>query len=97
MSYDYAAYKKSLECLFGLGALDKIKLLLLFHIVRVQVPPSGEETGPKITLRGLSCTECISGKKQFGVYTDSFTGNHVRWLDGIQRPIYALGHYANSG
>ncbi|GFS60717.1 hypothetical protein TNIN_333201, partial [Trichonephila inaurata madagascariensis] len=44
-----------------------------------------------------SCTECISGKKQLGVSTDGFTGNHVRWLGGIQRPLYALDHYANSG
>ncbi|GFV67672.1 hypothetical protein TNCV_4623521 [Trichonephila clavipes] len=26
MSYDYVARKSSLECLFGLGALDKIKV-----------------------------------------------------------------------
>ncbi|GFU87172.1 hypothetical protein TNCV_1113821 [Trichonephila clavipes] len=34
---------KTLQCLFSVGALSKIKLLVL-HIVRAQVPPSGEET-----------------------------------------------------
>ncbi|GFX40845.1 hypothetical protein TNCV_3760661 [Trichonephila clavipes] len=45
MSYDYAAYLRSLECLFGLDALGDIKFPKQFHIVKAQVPPSGEETG----------------------------------------------------
>ncbi|GFT87830.1 hypothetical protein TNCV_799401 [Trichonephila clavipes] len=31
------------------------------------------------------------------VYTDGFAGSDVRWLGGIQGPLYTLGHYANSG
>ncbi|GFX93601.1 hypothetical protein TNCV_1587781 [Trichonephila clavipes] len=46
MLYGYAACKRSLKCLFGLGALGKIKFLQVwFRIFRTQVPPSGEETG----------------------------------------------------
>ncbi|GFX71151.1 uncharacterized protein TNCV_3649161 [Trichonephila clavipes] len=37
MSYDYTACKKSLECLFGLGALGKIKFFVRFRIVRAMV------------------------------------------------------------
>ncbi|GFT79969.1 hypothetical protein TNCV_4598511 [Trichonephila clavipes] len=44
MSHDYAACLTSQECLFGLSALDKIKFLVPCRIVRVQVPPSEEET-----------------------------------------------------
>ncbi|GFU91460.1 hypothetical protein TNCV_2542281 [Trichonephila clavipes] len=43
MSYDYVACKISLKCLFGLGALGKIKFLSRFRIVRAQVPSSGGE------------------------------------------------------
>ncbi|GFU94124.1 hypothetical protein TNCV_966941 [Trichonephila clavipes] len=44
MSHDYAACKRSLECLFGFGAHGKIKFLLRFRIVRAQVTSSDEET-----------------------------------------------------
>ncbi|GFX55231.1 hypothetical protein TNCV_1156881 [Trichonephila clavipes] len=37
-------FKISLECLFGLGAVGKIKLLVQFPIVRAQIPSSEEET-----------------------------------------------------
>ncbi|GFY07543.1 uncharacterized protein TNCV_3650501 [Trichonephila clavipes] len=43
MLYGYAAHKGSLECLFDLGVLGKIKSLVQIRIVRAQVPPSGEE------------------------------------------------------
>ncbi|GFU50768.1 uncharacterized protein TNCV_2494741 [Trichonephila clavipes] len=36
---------KILERLFGFSALGKIKFLVLLHIVRSQVPSSGEEAG----------------------------------------------------
>ncbi|GFU82286.1 hypothetical protein TNCV_3195581 [Trichonephila clavipes] len=45
MSYDYAASKRSLDCLLGLSALGKIKILVQVCTVRAQVPPSREETG----------------------------------------------------
>ncbi|GFS55331.1 uvrD_C_2 domain-containing protein [Trichonephila clavipes] len=45
MSYDYVTCKRCLECLFGLGALGKIKFQEQFRNVRAQVPPSGEKTG----------------------------------------------------
>ncbi|GFW83970.1 glucose dehydrogenase [Trichonephila clavipes] len=45
MSYDYAACKISLGCLFGLDTLGKIKFLEQIRIIRAWVPPSGEETG----------------------------------------------------
>ncbi|GFW63719.1 hypothetical protein TNCV_4940111 [Trichonephila clavipes] len=53
MSCDYATCKRSLERLFGLGALGKIKFLLQFGIVRAQGPPSGEETERQNYLRHL--------------------------------------------
>ncbi|GFX46182.1 hypothetical protein TNCV_2298311 [Trichonephila clavipes] len=41
MSYECAACKGFLECLFGLGILGKIKLFVRFRVVRVLVPFSG--------------------------------------------------------
>ncbi|GFX96412.1 hypothetical protein TNCV_2055291 [Trichonephila clavipes] len=45
MPYDFAACQRSLECMFGLGALGKIKFPMQFYIVRAQIPPSVEDTG----------------------------------------------------
>ncbi|GFV03497.1 hypothetical protein TNCV_5060381 [Trichonephila clavipes] len=45
MSYDYMAFERSIQCLFGFSALGKIKFLEQVSIVRALVPPSGEETG----------------------------------------------------
>ncbi|GFW00707.1 hypothetical protein TNCV_2304801 [Trichonephila clavipes] len=41
-----ATCKRSFDCLFGLGALRKIKFVVQFRIVKAQVPSSGEKTGP---------------------------------------------------
>ncbi|GFY24807.1 uncharacterized protein TNCV_2689981 [Trichonephila clavipes] len=54
----------SQEYLFGLGALRKINFIVPFHIVRVQVPSSGEETGrlnyfASIATRGLLATDHV--------------------------------------
>ncbi|GFW47989.1 hypothetical protein TNCV_2401761 [Trichonephila clavipes] len=54
MSYDYTVCKRSLECLFGLGTLSKIKNPSTgLHIVGAQVPSCREETGRQNDLRGL--------------------------------------------
>ncbi|GFW20687.1 uncharacterized protein TNCV_1049101 [Trichonephila clavipes] len=53
MSYDYTACKRSLECLFGLGHLVRIKILAQIRIVGTQVPPSTKETGCQNYLRWL--------------------------------------------
>ncbi|GFW07618.1 cleavage and polyadenylation specificity factor subunit 5 [Trichonephila clavipes] len=42
MLYDFVALKRSLECLFDLGSLSKITFQGSFHIIRAQMPPSGE-------------------------------------------------------
>ncbi|GFW99708.1 hypothetical protein TNCV_3419391 [Trichonephila clavipes] len=43
MSYDYAACQRSLEYLFRLDAIGKIKFLIQFRIFKAQVPPSEKE------------------------------------------------------
>ncbi|GFX26619.1 hypothetical protein TNCV_4536301 [Trichonephila clavipes] len=53
MSHDYTACERSLECLFGLSALGKIKYQYRFALSRAQVPPSEEETGCQNYLRQL--------------------------------------------
>ncbi|GFW79860.1 putative LOC100569746 [Trichonephila clavipes] len=47
LDYIRASHGKSLECLLGLDALDKIAFLARFHIVRAQVSSSGKKTGGK--------------------------------------------------
>ncbi|GFS57275.1 hypothetical protein TNCV_491681 [Trichonephila clavipes] len=54
MTYDYVACKRSLECMFGLGVLNRIKFLKQVRIVRAQVPPSEEETGHQNYLRQMN-------------------------------------------
>ncbi|GFX30411.1 hypothetical protein TNCV_3460621 [Trichonephila clavipes] len=44
MSFDYAACEKSLECLFGLSALEKNKFQEQFSVFRAQMPPTEEGT-----------------------------------------------------
>ncbi|GFW74035.1 hypothetical protein TNCV_545591 [Trichonephila clavipes] len=59
MSYDYTACERSLECLFSLSALVKIKILVQARIVRAQVPSSGEETGCQNYLWQLVSSICV--------------------------------------
>ncbi|GFW82768.1 uncharacterized protein TNCV_3493381 [Trichonephila clavipes] len=48
MSYDYTARKRSLECLFGLSALDKIKSLYRFASSELRCLPLGRKLGVKL-------------------------------------------------
>ncbi|GFY27163.1 hypothetical protein TNCV_2067841 [Trichonephila clavipes] len=50
MLYDYAAWKTSLVCLYGLDAFCKIEFLVWFRIV-THVPLSGEDAGRQNYLR----------------------------------------------
>ncbi|GFY27040.1 hypothetical protein TNCV_2066611 [Trichonephila clavipes] len=51
--HDDGTCERSLECLFGLGAVGKIKFLRMFRHVRAQVLSSAEETWLQNYLRQL--------------------------------------------
>ncbi|GFU26097.1 hypothetical protein TNCV_5105511 [Trichonephila clavipes] len=63
MSYDYATCKRFLECLFGFGALDKIKFQEQVRIVRGVPPPPQREVSPSGEVTGhlrIACGNCIA-------------------------------------
>ncbi|GFX43502.1 hypothetical protein TNCV_4875221 [Trichonephila clavipes] len=62
MSYDYAPCSRSLDCLFGLGSLGKIKFQERFRFVRAQVPLSGKEIGGE-----WSVTQMLSFSLDYGL------------------------------
>ncbi|GFS74443.1 hypothetical protein TNCV_784801 [Trichonephila clavipes] len=57
MSYDYTACKSSLECLFDLGALGKMKLLSLVSHRQSSVASlmGGNWTSKVLTAIGIAC------------------------------------------
>ncbi|GFW31320.1 hypothetical protein TNCV_2579011 [Trichonephila clavipes] len=59
--HDYDLYFEDL-CLCE-GAVGKIEFLEQFRIVGAQVPPSGKETGVKITLWQMVCTYMVPHQK----------------------------------
>ncbi|GFU33954.1 hypothetical protein TNCV_656201 [Trichonephila clavipes] len=50
----YVIRLSSIEFLFRLGVLGKIKHLVQFRIIRAQVPPSGEAVGEIFVIIGIS-------------------------------------------
>ncbi|GFW32902.1 hypothetical protein TNCV_1774681 [Trichonephila clavipes] len=83
--YDYVACKRYLECLFGLGALDKIKFLEQARMVRAQVPPSVGKLSIKITcgnwyrLYGAALKSDTSSWDMYLVCNGKYTNPQHHW------------------
>ncbi|GFV98397.1 hypothetical protein TNCV_623561 [Trichonephila clavipes] len=70
MSYDYTACKRSLECLFGLGALGKIESYYRFASLELRCLPLGGKLCVKITCGDwyppvLYCTKKRSLRQEY--------------------------------
>ncbi|GFV38387.1 hypothetical protein TNCV_4958301 [Trichonephila clavipes] len=97
-SYDYVAFKRSLECLFGLGALGKIKFLVPFHIVRAQVTSSVEEkTGHQNYIVVIDSEKSVPKTTTLGSNNSTYTPVRQK-DDGMfrYRPPMQLQHDATA-
>ncbi|GFY31381.1 hypothetical protein TNCV_4989401 [Trichonephila clavipes] len=69
MSYDYAACKRSIKCLFGLGAHGKIKYLEQFRTGRAQVESKLITIAPKLQkTASVTSTALSENIKSFGSF-----------------------------